>query len=132
MPPPQRAEAGRALVGWIEDRRSGVGIDPETGLPDIVWGEEVLAGSYSVGGDPYARRAFDEQTIQIEVPYRLAQYPITNRQFQAFIDAQDVNDPRWWQDIPTDEQQFSRPQFPFDNHPRETVSWYQAIVFAVG
>ena len=129
LAPPQRAAAGQALGGWVEDRRPGVGIDPETGLPDIIWGEVVPAGTYTIGGDPDAYRSFKEQTVQIDVPYRLAQYPITNRQFQTFIDAQDRQAPRWWQDIPASEQQFDYPAFPFDNHPRETVSWYQAIAF---
>ncbi|MCP4427937.1 MAG: formylglycine-generating enzyme family protein, partial [Chloroflexi bacterium] len=56
-------------------------------------------------------------------------YPITNAQFQCFVTASDVDEPAWWEDIPDREKQFDEPRFPYDNHPRETVSWYQAVAF---
>ncbi|MCP4426008.1 MAG: formylglycine-generating enzyme family protein, partial [Chloroflexi bacterium] len=128
LPPTKRAEAGRALGGWIEDTRPGVGINPETGWPDIRWSKKVEAGRYEIGEDSKAYES-SKKKVAIKHPYCLSRYPITNAQFQCFIDAPDVGEPAWWEDIPDEEKRFSEPRFPYDNHPRETVSWYQAIAF---
>ena len=88
-------------------------------LPDIAWGHEVPAGTY----------AYQGTEVQINEPYRLSRYPITNAQFQCFVDEPDGGDPDWWQGIPDDEREFSEPRFPYANHPRERVSWYQAVAF---
>ena len=128
-PPLRRAEAGRALGGWLEDSRTGVGVDRETGLPDILWGKTIPAGRYDVGGDEEAYGSFPAQQVALKQPYQLACYPVTNAQFQCFADAPDKEEPDWWVDIPDSEHRFSEPTFPYANHPRETVSWYQAIAF---
>ena len=80
-------------------------------------------------GDGGAYNSFDKQKVQIERPYRLSRYPITNAQFHCFIDAPDRDDREWWGDIPSREQIFNEPAFPHANHPRERISWYQAIAF---
>jgi formylglycine-generating enzyme required for sulfatase activity len=136
LPAVERAEAGRILAA-IGDDRPGVGLVKEDGLliPDgisyaaIAWGEEVPAGKYEIGGDRDAFGSFKNQQVVIERPYRLSRYPVTNAQFQSFIDAPDREDGRWWQGIPADERKFDTPYFPFANHPRESVSWYQAVAF---
>jgi len=69
------------------------------------------------------------RSVEIKRPYRLARYPITNAQFQSFIDAPDWDDSRWWAGMPDEEQKFDEPRFPYANQPRETVSWYQAVAF---
>jgi formylglycine-generating enzyme required for sulfatase activity len=102
-----------------------VGLDRETGLPDIAWGGEVPAGTYKIGG----QYGFEVHDVPIEQPYRLSRYPITNAQFQCFLDAPDWDNPAWWKDIPPDEVKFAEPAFPYANHPRERVSWYQALAF---
>jgi formylglycine-generating enzyme required for sulfatase activity len=124
----ERATAGR-ILGQVGDPRQGVGVDPATGLPDIVWGKEVPAGTYTVGGDKGAYRSLDEQTVEIQYPYQLSRYPITHAQFQAFVEADDYAHDDWWEGLPADEKKLSDPAFPFDNHPRERVSWYQATAF---
>jgi formylglycine-generating enzyme required for sulfatase activity len=82
-----------------------------------------------VGGDKNAYEGFNKQEVRIKYPYRLSCYPITNAQFQCFVEAPDWDDRRWWQDIPSDEQAFDEPYFPYANHPCERVSWYQAVAF---
>ncbi len=132
LPPRLRAEAGRALGGWLEDTRPGVGvIEREDGakLPDIVWGGWVKAGRYPVGGDKDANRAFPKQEVAILHDFRLSRYPITYTQFQCFIEAPDVADGRWWADMPADAQKWNEQRFPYANHPREMVSWWQALAF---
>lgn len=91
------------------------------GLPDIVW-LLVEGGSVQIY----------ENTFAI-LPFLVAKYPITYKQFQVFIDVSDgFRDPRWWQGLSVDEDNKSKPgeqKFKFDNHPRETVSWYGAVAF---
>ncbi len=120
LPVQDRALAGQALA-LLGDTRPGVGVIVCDGvvLPDILWGEEVPAGTY----------VYQKDKVQITEPFRLACYPITNGQFQCFVDAADGHDGAWWQGIPDKEREFSDPAFPYANHPRERVSWYQAVAF---
>ncbi|HID52846.1 MAG TPA: NACHT domain-containing protein [Anaerolineae bacterium] len=115
-----RALSGRVL-SKLGDPRPGVGVNPKTGLPDIAWGEEVPAGTYTIGDG--------QKTWHIKQPYRLSRYPITNAQFQCFVDAPDGDDPAWWQGLPEEEKQLVEPNFPYANHPRVDVSWYQTVAF---
>lgn len=129
LTPKERAEVGHWLAR-LGDDRPGVGVDEQNGLklPDIVWSAEIPAGTYTIGDD---KGSSNETTrpAKINFPYRLARYPITNAQFQCFLAAEDRDDEKWWQGIPDEERQFSEPQWAYANHPRETVSWYQAIAF---
>ena len=64
-------------LGW--DDRPGVSLD-EQGRPDILW-LPVPAQEAPV--------------------FYIARYPVTQTQFQAFIEAGDgYSDPRWWVDFP--------------------------------
>ena len=118
----------------------GAGIVERDGLrlPDIVWGGAVPAGSYTVGGDKDAYGSFDKQRVRIPNAYQLARYPVTYAQFHCFVDAPDFTDPRWWEGMPEEEKGYGRTYrlreldeqcFQFWNHPRESVSWYQAVAF---
>jgi formylglycine-generating enzyme required for sulfatase activity len=115
---------------WLEagklgiDARPGVGLDAD-GLPDIQWcsvnpGRVVLEGGAG----------------ECDVPaFALARYPVTNAQFQAFIDAADgYAAPNWWEpewrdaggvdlDVPHPSS-WTEP-----NAPRERVSWHEAVAF---
>jgi formylglycine-generating enzyme required for sulfatase activity len=90
-------------------------------LPDLVW-LSVPGGSIQI----------EQQTFTVQ-PFHIAKYPITYRQFRAFVDAPDgFPDSRWWQGLSTDSDHKSKPveqNFKFDNHPRENVSWYDAVAF---
>ena len=117
-----RAQAGRTL-SQLGDTRPGVGVFVRAAglkLPDIAWGKEIAPGIY-----PY-----QNGTVEIKQAYQLARYPITYAQFQCFIDAPDVNDAAWWQGMPPDSNnKWYKQYFPYANHPRESVSWYQAVAF---
>ncbi|HRQ36508.1 MAG TPA: SUMF1/EgtB/PvdO family nonheme iron enzyme [Chloroflexota bacterium] len=140
LPPRERAAAGRALA-QLGDPRPGVGVVVRDGvqLPDIAWGGEVPAGTYTIGGDKQAFQSFDKQEITIKYPYRLSRYPITYAQFQCFVEAADFGDGRWWADMPEIAQdwqgnkypvrEIAEQRFPYASHPREMVSWYQAVAF---
>lgn len=146
-PTPQaRAAVGRALGrvlladGTPLDNRPGVGFVVQRGarVPDIAWGKTVPAGKYAVGGDKDAYTAGEKRQTHIAHPYQLARYPVTYLQFHCFATAPDFADPRWWAGMAAEEevygtiyrlQELSEQGFQFWNHPRESVSWYQAIAF---
>lgn len=111
-PPLGRSEQGH-------DEHRGKGLNAQ-GLPDIVWcqipeGDVVLA----------------DHAGQFHVqPFYLARYPITNAQFQSFIDTEDgYRNPRWWEGLATAVQSPKPPHWPEADHPRESVSWFEAMAF---
>jgi hypothetical protein len=114
----ERAEAGRVL-GKIGDQRKGVGLNDKK-LPDIDWteippGEVILEDNAG--------------TFQVE-PFYIARYPVTHAQFQCFIDDLDgyAND-RWWAELGAKPGTPEMPRWDEANHPRETVSWFEAMAF---
>jgi len=122
-----RAQIGERLH-QIGDTRAGVGLRAD-GLPDIAW---------CVVGVPQGRRiSFRNERGELYgefalEPYYIARYPITFRQFQAFIEAPDGFDTdAWWDGLPEAyrKQAVLAQRSAFDNHPRDTVSWIQAVAF---
>ncbi len=68
--------------------------------------------------------------------YRISRYPITHAQFQSFIEADGgYRAERWWQfseEARSWHQNQPHPvdaRFPCENHPREQVSWFEAVAF---
>ncbi|PIE79716.1 MAG: hypothetical protein CSA11_10845, partial [Chloroflexi bacterium] len=123
-----RALAGRTL-SRLGDKRPGVGTVAKNSIliPDVQWGGEVPPGTYQIGGT--GRWDEEVRDAMIQRPYRLARYPITNAQFQCFVEASDRDEPAWWHGLPAAEKKFSAPEFPDANHPRDSVSWCQAVAF---
>ncbi|MEV7597944.1 SUMF1/EgtB/PvdO family nonheme iron enzyme [Kitasatospora sp. NPDC089797] len=113
----RRASLGDRLCE-IGDPRPGVGLDAD-GLPEIRWCE--------VPGGRVRLRDVGE----VDVPgFRLAAYPVTHRQYRAFLDDPGgFADPRWFEGLAV------RPDGPggqfrkLGNHPAENVSWYDAVAF---
>ncbi len=63
-------------------------------------------------------------------PFKMAKYPITNAQFQGFIDANDgLKDKRWWVGLEERVMIPAESRWNIANHPRERVDWYAAIAF---
>ena len=69
-------------------------------------------------------------------PFQISRYPVTYAQFQIFIDAPDgFWDGRWWGGLAFDEDRRRNQRAPgeqafkYANHPRQTVSWYDAVAF---
>lgn len=115
-----RATAGRVLAR-LGDPRPNLRVVVYNGvkLPHIVWGKELPAGEYT----------YQLSKVAIEHSFRLARYPITYAQFQCFVEAPDFAKGRWWAGMPPDASELGEQQFLYANHPRENVSWYQAIAF---
>jgi formylglycine-generating enzyme required for sulfatase activity len=82
-----RVAAGNAL-NTLGDPRPGVGLRAD-GLPDIVWCD-VPAGEFIMGSTKQAdgmARDNEKPQRRLFLPiFSIARYPITNVQFQAFID----------------------------------------------
>ena len=112
----------RAVIGWklaqFGDPRQGVGLR-EDGLPDIVW-IEIPSG--------HIKLEVVDHVFEVK-PFRLAKYPVTNIQYQAFIDAEDgYRQKKWWKGLVQSEGP-EPASWSEANGPRETVSWYDAMAF---
>jgi formylglycine-generating enzyme required for sulfatase activity len=112
--------------------RQGVGLRGDK-LPDIAWCT-VSAGKVTIGSDDQAFQTLP--TTEVDLPeFRIAKFPLTYQQFGAFIDDENgYSNPEWWETLHEDarNQQRGGPDdqtFKFWNHPRENVSWYDAMAF---
>ncbi|MBX3085452.1 MAG: SUMF1/EgtB/PvdO family nonheme iron enzyme [Anaerolineae bacterium] len=120
--PVERAGSGRALSA-LGDPRPGVGVRRDC-WPDFVWCE-VPAGNFIY-------QKSEKRTLP---QFWITKYPVTYLQFQAFIeDPSGYNDPKWWNGLDARglEQQKQgqlEQAFKYANHPRENVSWYEAMAF---
>lgn len=102
----------------LGDPRNGVGLRAD-GLPDIKWIE-------IPGGEAKLERV---DHVFIVKPFRIAKYPVTNAQFDAFLNADDgYRNEEWWMDIDQSEDAIT-PSWQEVNAPRETVSWFEAVAF---
>ncbi len=108
-------------LATISDGRSGIGLE-ERGLPQIDWLPVLQGGQMEIEGKSFTVR-----------PFYVAKYLVTYSQFQAFLDApDDFADLRWWQGFPEKyiKQAMSTAVAQYDNYPRDSVSWYQAVAFS--
>jgi len=115
LPPPPRAHLWSTLGRLGFDDRPGVGV--KHGLPDIAWCD-VPAGEF----------LFGEKLERRRLPaFRIARYPITHAQYQCFIDDGGYAESAWWEGLARIEP--ARPAWNIANHPRDTVSWSEAVAF---
>ena len=111
----RRAEIGDRL-DKIGDFRSGVGLRPDS-LPDIEWCE-VPEGRICLSGI----EGFFDVT-----PFDLAKYPITYRQYQAFLTHSDgYANHEWWNGLRRERSEQYRT---VGNCPAENVSWSDAVAY---
>ncbi len=85
-------------------------------LPDIDW--------VAIPGGEFIYQEGERRSLP---PFRIARYPVTNVQYQTFIEAGGYQDERWWRDLSRPEPVPSR--WPQANRPRTNVSWYEAVAF---
>lgn len=110
----------RLLIGQklaeLGDTRPGVGV--KDGVPDIEW-IEIPGGSIKL-------KEIDH-VFEVK-PFRIAKYPVTNEQFEAFLNAEDgFRNEEWWKDI--EHHDAVQPSWQEANCPRQIVSWYEAVAF---
>ncbi|MCP4540117.1 MAG: SUMF1/EgtB/PvdO family nonheme iron enzyme [Chloroflexi bacterium] len=135
-----RAAAGR-ILSRLGDPRPGVGVDPSTGLPDIVWCD-VPAGSFLMGSTDDDEMAFDREKPQylnetITQDYRISRYPLTNAQYAIFVAAGGYRERHYWTEAGWEQKEQAgwaepddyREPYNLSNHPVVGVSWYEATAF---
>ena len=124
-PQPQaRAAIGRTLGlfqigGRMADNRHGMG------LPDLDW-VEIPSSEFIYGKGETQKR--------LKLPrFYVTRYLVTYEQFGAFLAASDgFYNPQWWAGLAADDEHKAQPgdqAFKYGNHPRERVSWYDALAF---
>lgn len=85
-------------------------------VPDIAWVE--------IPGGPFIYQQGETRELPT---FWIARYPVTNAQYQTFIDDGGYDEPRWWTDLkrPTPDVPF----WPQANRPRTNVDWYECVAF---
>jgi len=99
--------------------------------------KDILPPPFEWIGIPAGRMVLTRKQETFDVPaFAIAKYPVTNAQYQVFVDSIDgYQDPSWWdysKDAHTWREQNSQPvpsKFAGDNCPRESVTWYDAVAF---
>jgi formylglycine-generating enzyme required for sulfatase activity len=114
----RRASIGDRLAD-IGDPRPGVGLNSD-GLPEFVW-LPVPGGEITL--------ADDAGTFPVQ-PFAISKYPVTWAQYRSFLEAQDgYRQKRWWRGLAEREVQPGEQYRQQENHPAESVSWYDAVAF---
>lgn len=124
---PERAIAG-TILGRLGDPRPGTGLNDQ-GLPDVIGPDywvEIPAGPFLYGEEKKRRI--------LTAPFRMARYPVTVAQFDAFIADRGYEDQRWWPDEKIRQDAASRQKglggiLGTPNHPRIAISWFEATAF---
>ncbi len=131
--PVERAATYRVLGHLRADDRKGIGLRAD-GLPEFDW-VQLPGGTFELGGDEDAYQPLESMTVPIEA-FSIARYPVTWAQYQAFVDAPDgYQNKDWWSYSPKAtawREENPQPQdaaWPIANHPRENVTWYEAVAF---
>ena len=115
--PEARAAMGEWLGALDLDHRSGTGLRPD-GVPDIDW---VLIDD----DRPFRYQDAEHPPLP---RYEISRYPVTNRQWQAFIDDGGYDNGRWWDGL-AERMKPQEPRWPEPTAPREMVSWYEAMAY---
>jgi formylglycine-generating enzyme required for sulfatase activity len=112
----------------------------EDGLPDLVWCE-VPAGPFLMGSPDEDELAYDDEkpkhTYEIKQPYFISRYPITNAQYDAFVQGGGYREARYWTEAGWAWRKHEEVIGPRDygmpyilsNYPVIGVSWYEAVAF---
>lgn len=116
--PEARAAVGRALARLGLDDRRGVGLDAD-GLPEIDW-VNIPAGEF----------VCQDGEHRLSETFWIARYAVTHAQFQAFLEDQDgYGNDRWWRGLDDPDRAPRQAKWLIANHPRERVSWFEAMAF---
>ena len=129
LTPAERADAGD-ILGWLGDPRPGVAVDAK-GLPDIAW-VEIPAGSFRFGEEERQR------PVTMEA-FRIASYPVTVTQFQAFLEGGGYGEKAYWTQEGWEWRRRASQTQPaywdddtqkiYPNRPIVGVTWHEAVAF---
>jgi len=120
---PTTTHEQRAIIGvrlsLLGDPRPGLGLRAD-GLPDLVW-------CAVPGGEVTLEENAGTFTVE---PFQIAKYPVTYRQYRAFLEAEDgYHNSEWWEDLWFQVDKPSRQFNRRDNHPAENLCWLEAMAF---
>ncbi len=114
----ERVKIGDRLAD-IGDPRSGVGLNDDQ-LPDFVWCK-VPSGKVTLEDDA--------GTFDVTTGY-ISKYPVTWVQYRCFLQADDgYANASWWKGLAERQDEPGQQYRELDNHPTETVSWYDAVAY---
>jgi formylglycine-generating enzyme required for sulfatase activity len=135
--PPVAPEAARPARERPE--KVAAGLERATWLPALV---RVPAGSFLMGSDKKQYPdAYDDELPQhleksITRSYLIGKYPVTNGEFQAFVDdAEGYRHDRWWTAAGKQWRgdrtgpKKAGGDFDLPNHPVVLVTWYEALAY---
>jgi formylglycine-generating enzyme required for sulfatase activity len=93
----------------------------------------ITEASQSNGQQKPLRNA--QHSLQVDA-FKLAKFPVTNQQYQYFLDAEDgYTNPRWWGYSPYAQAWFqanpvsAQGQYKGEERPRENVTWFEAMAY---
>ncbi|MDB4922916.1 SUMF1/EgtB/PvdO family nonheme iron enzyme [Mucilaginibacter sp.] len=122
------------LLAKNGDSRDGVGY---SAVPDIAW-IKVPAGQLDIGNDVHCGEmgfAWEGMKVKIDTPFLMAKFPVTNGQFEKFIEM-GYNEERFWTkegfEWKADQQNplnWKPEAFEDYNQPVTDVTWYEAYAF---
>lgn len=99
-------------------------------LPLLEW-REIPAGKVII------ERGRKRTVYEVDA-FGISKYPVTNAQYQVFIEAEDgYRDDRWWEYSAaalrwhSDNREPLPVRFPGDAQPRTNVCWYEAVAFCL-
>ncbi|PJF23219.1 MAG: hypothetical protein CUN56_01990 [Phototrophicales bacterium] len=80
---------------------------------------------------------YDDREVVYHVDrFKISKYPVTNEQFHIFVkDPDGYCNPEWWRFSREarawreEKSKPIRPKFPQKDHPRENISWYEAVAY---
>ena len=137
LPPAERALCGRVL-SLVGDPRPGIGnthftvVEKDVEVPQITWCDIPAPpnGIFIMGADDQGVNPRRE--VELSYSFKMAKYLVTYQQFQTFADSGEYNLTEWWVGFLTEyqPQQLNKQNNPYANHPRDRVSWYQAVAFS--
>lgn len=92
-----------------------------------------------VPNDTDKKNSYLKQNATLTVPdFYMAKYPVTNAQYQAFVDAPDgYKNPEWWaysEGAKAWRKANPKPKdtaFAGDDHPRTNITWYESVAFTI-
>ncbi len=128
-----RLRAGQHLAALGDPRPGVCTLEPD-------WCE-VPAGSFLLGSSDQDAQAGNNEKLQrtVELPgLRIARYPVTNAQWQMFMDAGGYRERRWWSEVgwqTREQEEWIQPRFWNDqrfngaNQPVVGITWYEANAF---
>ena len=110
-------------------------------LPLLEWcqipaGTVTISYKFSQGVVNHVLQYRTEQRLFEVEPFHIAKYPVTNAQYQLFVNSpRGYLNPGWWdyssyaREWRKQHAQTSAPYFRGDEHPCNHVSWYDAMAF---